>query len=198
MNPTEKESLQESLNRYIDGDLSGEEAVRMAAALGSDASLRAEERALRNVRAAVRHAAPSLGSPDAETARLRTMARLRASVESEQWQAEKQPTVPARKTPTALLSLWRPTIVTLAAAATVIGAYLLIPQNEIVDQAPSPTSAASTAVLPTDEEMSLLFDLHDVHGGAAADEDDLLHRHRAATAQAALLERADNTVAERL
>jgi len=202
MKHEENGSTHESLSRYLDGDLSGEEAIHVASLLTTDITLRQETDALRAVRTAVRNAAPHLGSRDAETSRLRTLARLRATVEAEQWQNAAQTTQKKASRPfISFIANWQPAVMTLVTAATVVGIYLLIPQPqaELSNQPVAPrTIASSTAALPNEDEMALLLDLHDAHGGAFTGEEAMVHRSRVAEAQASLLKRADDAVAQHL
>jgi len=202
MTQGDDESRHESLSRYIDGDLPGEEAIRIASLLTTDANLRQETEALRAVLSSVRSAGPHLGSQDAETSRLRTLARLRATVETEQWQNETQIVSKKARPPfVALFANWQPAVMTLVTAATVVGVYLLLPQprTELSNPPIVPlTNPGSAATLPNEDEMGLLLDLHDAHGGAYTGEEAMVHRSRIAEAQASLLKRADDAVAQHL
>lgn len=193
------EDTHELLNRYLDGDLSAGEASQVAATLASDRHLRRELESLSAVRAAVRRVPAPPDAGDAEQGRLRTLSALRARVATEGWHP-----APAQTLPVSAL----PTITTLLTVVTVVGGYLLLPtpwhHPSTTRKVPpparhaAPQRVAASLPAPSDEEIGLLFDLHDAQSGAATSDDLLSHRHHAATAQAALLKRAETSVAERL
>jgi anti-sigma factor RsiW len=191
MMPHTQNQSRESLSRYLDGDLSAEEATLLAAQIARDTELQGELSALKAVRSAVRQQCAIPKEKAGETTRLRTFARFRATVEADFWQATPPPT------PRVFLRGWRPILVPALAAIVVAGVYFLPSPVSNFGKGNNP-NVQSSVELPGDRELSLLYDLHDAQGAPLSTDDTALQRHHTARAQADLLEYADNTVAESL
>jgi hypothetical protein len=176
--------VRESLSRFLDNDLSGREAARIADHLAACVACRHEYDQLRTVQSALRHlAAPA---EDTESARDRVFVRLERAVRTGE-----AATVRPHATgfPWSRQLGWRPAVATLA-AAVVVGVLVFLPlgnggsSNGIVE-----------VPLPSVAEMATLSHLHDAHGATLSLDEPVARRDMAASARADLLESADATVA---
>jgi anti-sigma factor RsiW len=176
--------VRESLSRFLDNDLSGREAARIADHLADCVACRHTYDELRAMQSALRHL--DARAKDAETARNRVFARLERAVRT--GEAEKVHPHATGFNWSKLLD-WRPAVATLA-AAVVVGMLFLLPVGN-----GGPSSGAVEVPLPSANEMAMLSNLHDAHGATLSLDEPVARRDVAASARADLLESADATVA---
>jgi anti-sigma factor RsiW len=176
--------VRESLSRFLDNDLSGREAERIADHLAACVACRHEYEQLRTVQSALRHmAAPA---EDTESARDRVFVRLERAVRTGEV-AKVSPHVTGFNW--SRLLGWRPAVATLA-AAVVAGILVFFPLGN-----GGPSNGIVEVPLPSVAEMATLSHLHDAHGATLSLDEPVARRDVAASARADLLESADATVA---
>jgi hypothetical protein len=176
--------VRERLSRFLDNDLSGREAARIADHLSDCVACRHAYEQLRTMQTALRHLDAPLG--DADAARDRIFIRLERAVRT--GEADKVRPHATGFTWSWLLG-WRPAVATVAAAVVAGLAFLLPTLNN------GPSNNVVEVPLPSAAEIATLSHLHDAHGAVLSVDEPVARRDVAASARASLLESADATVA---
>jgi hypothetical protein len=171
-------SAREWLSRFLDSDLRGEEATRLAAHLHGCLSCRAEMDALRAHRA-IRTALPA--PPGGRAARERVLRRFKNAVHA----------APPRPR-SALARTWVVSAGFALSLAGVIAAMTWHPAGRVSrTPAPAPPAALSAVALPERDDLDRFFELHDQSSRAAQRRDIV----RPASRTAAVLSSSAATVA---
>ena len=171
--------LQQNINRFLDNDLSGNDAAKAAHHLTECGECRLLQDEMDAVRGLVRSAIlPESG----DLARERVFARLEQAVAGKRGMSRRRFHWPA--------ITWQPAIATVAAAAVVIGLVALLPGRTPVDKIGIES--------PNAVEMTRFFNLHDAQSADLVAGDPITHRDVRAEAQAALLQDAELRVQDGL
>ena len=183
----------ETLSRFLDNDLPSHEAADVALHLQACPVCQAAYEQTQRARTLLRGLPPPdapFGGPDA--ARIRVFERVRRSVRV----GDSSTPVPPR---TARLPFWAGTAAATAAVCLVgIGVFswnAAAPSGDTAEPTvervtafvPTAATAPAGVTLPSQNEMSLLYHLHDAHSASLSASDPTDRRDCAAEARAALL-----------
>lgn len=170
------ERVRENLNRFLDTDQSAKEASEVAAHLDTCPACRLEYDRLRAIQQGVR-SLPQPSSEVAEAARVRAFARLEQAVLQEK---------PEKRSgwlrlPSFGKLTWQPMAAGLA-AAVILAVVFAVPQLTPTEE------STEVSTMPTASELSVLYDLHDVHSHNLSTDDPMIQRSRTADAHLTLLD----------
>jgi hypothetical protein len=180
--------VREQLSRFIDRDLSPRESAHITTHLKQCVDCRKERETLEALRTGIRNTAWTMDERSQETMRLRAFSRLRANL------AEGTPLAPTGRKLFNHFSLWQrrwqPVVTSVLAAGIVAGAVFLVPTQD--QEAFSPTMTENATVIPSENELMRLYQLHEANGLHHTVDESILSRSRVADAHAALIEHHDS------
>lgn len=181
-----------SLDRFLDNDLSGREATDIAAHLDSCAACRQEFEKQRAMKVSLRQFATT--SDGAADARERAFARLEQQVQrDEQTVTRKRFPIPQANWIGWFFSrAGQSTVATVTAAAFVVGMVFLMNRPQEIQ------TPGGVVELPGPAEMDWMFALHDAHVGGLTGDDPILRRSQTAEAHAEFMARANETLSGNL